>query len=228
MLENKSISILIVDPDTLIRAGLRSFLSKIDRPMEIIEATSRTEAEILLSRIKSIDITFIEIQMPGIENISTFTQFQHAYPDPAYVVLSVIEERTYVHEVLKLGVRGYIPKSSSSVMIIHALRLILDGEHYVPPPPSAVAIMKSKTLQDSVNTVRYQLDKDHTKRLTLRQSEVLQQLIEGKSNKEIAHYLGLAEGTVKIHITGIFKTLNVNNRTQAVVIATGLRNQGLL
>jgi DNA-binding NarL/FixJ family response regulator len=112
---------------------------------------------------------------------------------------------------MALGACGFISKTSSSRVMLSALRLIMAGGVYLPP-----AMMVHGTPDDSRPTI------GSTSFLTPRQREVLELLGQGRSNKEIARALNLTEGTVKLHVTAILKALNVSNRTKAVVVAAQL------
>ena len=136
------------------------------------------------------------------------------------IVLSASDDRLHVLQAVNLGAAGFIPKTSSSRVMLSALKLVLSGGVYLPPalldqgdhgnePPAA------KTGAEGAAAF-----------LTPRQREVLALLGQGKSNKEIARVLNLAEGTVKLHVTAILKALNVNNRTRAVVAASQLGLNG--
>lgn len=118
-------------------------------------------------------------------------------------------------EAVRLGAAGFIPKTSSSKVMLSALRLVMSGGVYLPP---ALIDENSVSTRDAPGA---DMSLDATP-LTPRQREVLALLGQGKSNKEIARTLNLSEGTVKLHVTAILKALNVSNRTGAVVAASRL------
>ena len=124
-----------------------------------------------------------------------------------------------VRQSIEAGAVGYIPKSSDPEILVNALKLVLSGGVYLPPnvlgsvdPAIGAAEVIGDELQGEPTD-------DQFARLTPRQREVLALMAQGKSNKEIAKELGLAAGTVKIHVSSIFKALKVSNRTRAVIAA---------
>jgi DNA-binding NarL/FixJ family response regulator len=119
-----------------------------------------------------------------------------------------------MQEALDHGAVGYIPKSESPAVILNALRLVLAGGVYIPP-------VLLRSMQGSRPTTR-----SAAENLTPRQRDVLQQLIAGKSNKEIACLFELTEATIKAHVTAIFKCLGVGNRAQAVRLVKRLGIRG--
>ena len=132
-------------------------------------------------------------------------------PQAAIVVVSASEDGRTIRSVMATGVKGYIPKRSDAKMFDNALKLILDGGTYVPPilinnPPINNLSTKSTGL----------------KTLTNRQSQVLDLIAQGKSNKQIAYDMGVSESTVKLHINALLRSLHVSNRTQAVITAQKL------
>jgi len=132
------------------------------------------------------------------------------YSSLPVVVLSASKLNSDVHRAIDAGAMGYIPKSSSSNVMLNALNLVLLGEVYIPS-----GLIKPGQLNPS-------LKEDLV--LTPRQSEVLYMLAQGLSNKQISADLGIAEATTKMHITAIMKSMGVSNRTQAAMVAQ--RNRG--
>jgi DNA-binding NarL/FixJ family response regulator len=116
---------------------------------------------------------------------------------------------------LKAGALGYIPKSASPQTVLSALQLVLTGNIYVPPLLARAA--------DTATTAQSAAAPEPLSALTERQIEVLKQLRDGHSNKEISNRLGIAEKTVKAHVAAIFRALNVVNRTQAANAARELQ-----
>lgn len=212
--------ILVADDHALFREGLRYILKDLSDDVEVIEAETRAEASRILEDGQTVDVVLMDLNMPGMDGLGSLKEFVECFPDKQVVVLSASEERSDVRRALGFGAKGYIPKSSSREVMVSALRLVLSGGTYLPPfllqdgPESAASGASAATNGDAGAG---------NAGLTPRQQEVLNCLALGKSNKEIARQLGLAEGTVKIHIAGILKALKVNNRTQAVIAAGKLR-----
>ena len=113
-----------------------------------------------------------------------------------------------IRKILSLGIKGYIPKRSDPKIMHNALKLILDGGTYIPP---ALIETSADSYKNSNNA--------NGKTLTHRQSQVLDLIAQGKSNKQIAYEMGVSEATVKLHINALLRSLKVHNRTQAVITA---------
>ena len=133
-------------------------------------------------------------------------------------MLSGSESRDDVMRAIDGGAMGFIPKSQPSRVMINALRLVLAGGVYLPVEILGLPAASPAASSANAGTVRTPADLG----MTGRQSEVLALLIQGKPNKLICRDLGLAEGTVKIHVTAILRALGVANRTQAVIAVSRL------
>jgi len=213
--------ILIGDDHLLFREGLRRLLEQLSADATFMDASTFDEALSIVGSDEVFDLVLIDLQMPGWRGFSGLEELCAAVPDTPVVVVSASESQSDVRSSLDAGAAGFIPKSSSVRIMLSALNLVFSGGIYLPP--SAIhADVVAKTTQASADTAGHaERVGGHT--LTQRQWEVLNCLREGKSNKQIAYELGLSEGTVKIHVTAIFKSLGVKNRTQAVIVASDLQ-----
>jgi DNA-binding NarL/FixJ family response regulator len=135
-------------------------------------------------------------------------------PDAQVVVLSASDSRKDILEALSAGAHGYIVKNQNMSQLVERLRHVLSGEIYVP------AVL-AELLPGPVEATELNSQPEQ-KALSSRQREVLKGLIEGKSNKEIARALNVAEGTVKIHLAALFRVLGATNRAHAVAIGKQL------
>jgi two-component system, NarL family, nitrate/nitrite response regulator NarL len=208
--------LLIVDDHAILREGLVALLQQFERGAEVLQASDTAEGFRLAEENPDLSAAFLDLNMPdqgGMEVIPIFTK---RFPQLPVIVLSSSEDPSDVRLALKSGAVGYVPKSASPKNILSALRLVLAGEIYIPP-----LMIDFEPLNDG--SARASLDAGE--RLTERQTEVLRQLCQGLSNKEISRALQLSEKTTKAHITAIFKTLGVINRTQAAAAA---RHRGLI
>lgn len=213
---NEPMHILLADDHDLVRDGIRSFLNLAAPDVEVSEAKDFAEALSVVSTGTPIDLTILDLNMPGMNGLSGLTVMRQKFPQMPVVILSGSVKRTDVLSALEHGAAGYLPKTLSGKALINALRLILSGERYIP----------SALLDDDGATGRPgEIDLDGLapdnplRQLTNREREVLSLLTKGMSNKEIAKQLNVREITVKVHLTGIFKKLGAANRTQAVKIA---------
>ena len=211
----KAMKILIADDHELFREGLSRVLQQLDGSVVVVEACDFPQTLALAEPEAGIDVVLLDLSMPGMTWGEGLVALRAKLPpDVPVIVLSASDDRRNVLEAVKLGAAGFIPKTSSSRIMISALELVLSGGVYLPnallQPNEPASSSASNSSRDT---------------LTPRQRDVLALLREGKSNKEIARVLELAEGTVKLHVTAILKALNVNNRTRAVVAANQLNSE---
>lgn len=209
--------ILIADDHELFRDGLRHVLDQLGGPLTIVEASDFAQAVAVVEQQTDIDIVLLDLSMPGMTWNEGIQRLKDLLPDSVpIIVLSASDDRRHVLQAVNLGASGFIPKTSSSRVMLSALKLVLSGGVYLPPALLEAGGSQGDGMGGSMageHAVSF---------LTPRQREVLALLGQGKSNKEIARVLQLAEGTVKLHVTAILKALNVNNRTRAVVAASQL------
>lgn len=206
--------ILIADDHELFRDGLRLVLSELGPDLRIIEAAGYDETLEVANREEDLDLVLLDLVMPGMPWSEGLGALKRRLPKVPVVILSASEDRRLVLEAVRLGASGFIPKTSSSKVMLSALRLVMSGGVYLPPALIDESGVSSRDTDPALSL-------DATP-LTPRQREVLALLGQGKSNKEIARILNLSEGTVKLHVTAILKALNVSNRTGAVVAASRL------
>jgi len=191
----------------------------------IYEAENCDNAVHIAMEQQQLDLILLDLVMRGTNGIDALKTLRNCVPSIPIVIVSGTEEPNTVKKALDCGAQGFIPKSSNSEIMLGALRLVLSGGVYIPSlllNDSVKDPSNESTLGNSVNReneLHSSPPADHG--LTLRQLEVLSLICRGLSNKEISRTLGLAEGTVKIHVTAILKTLRVTSRTQAVIAAQG-------
>lgn len=215
--------ILITDDHTLFREGLRYVLRQLEEGVLILEAGDCREAVRLASEHPDLDLVLLDLVMEGTRGLDALRILRDHAPSVPIVVVSAVEERDIVRQTLDHGAQGYIPKSSTGQVMINALRLILSGGVYLPPLLlDAPARHTQAVVSDNPSPAAYAAGRQAGHGLTLRQLEVLALMCQGMSNKQICRVLELSVGTVKIHVTAILKTLNVSNRTQAVLSAKRL------
>lgn len=202
--------ILIGDDHVLFREGLRRLLEQLKDSSTFAEADSFDEL-LSLAADEPFDLILTDLRMPGWPGFEGIAALRERQPAAKVVVVSASEAHSDVRDSLENGAAGYIPKSSSVKIMLSALDLIFSGGIYVP-----ATVLRDGLGPEASGPVPPS-DPALEQLLTQRQREVLERLREGKSNKQIAHELGLSEGTVKIHMTAIFKSLGVRNRTQAAM-----------
>lgn len=164
-----------------------------------------------------VNVALVDWHMPGVDGVAWFERLIADNPSTRVVVMSGAEDAARVRELLAVGAAGFIPKTDSAAVIVQAMRLVLAGGTYAPA--RLLSGDNDSRADDGVAPAKRASDPPFNN-LTGRQLEVLRLLARGMPNKLIARELGLSEGTVKVHVLAIFRTLNVNNRTEAVVAAS--------
>jgi DNA-binding NarL/FixJ family response regulator len=200
--------ILVVDDHEVIRVGLRMILK--DTELEITaEATSAAEA------LKSVadatpDVVLMDIRMEGGDGLNTLGRIKLDHPDLPVVLFSAYDNPTYIARAVALGAAGFVLKSAERSKLIGALETAASGE-------SAWTREELRRVTGALATPR--LGQDIEVPLTQRESEVLRQMAQGLTNKEIAKMLGISYETVKEHVQHILRKIGVSDRTQAAVWA---------
>lgn len=210
-------TILLADDHALFRDGMRYVLQQLADEVEILDASSFAEALQFAESRPEINLVLMDLHMPGSNGAPSVRTFNLKHPDMPLVVVSGSEQREDMERVMEYGAMGFISKMTSSKVMLAALRMVLDGGIYLPP----------QLLQQSVDNMDQGAPDKRSRRsnefgLTSRQVDVLRHLSQGLSNKETAQKMGLAEGTVKIHVAAIFQVLHVSNRMDAVRAAQRL------
>lgn len=215
--------VVIADDHALVRGGIAMLLRVLNSDCEVLETNGYEQTLSLLSETDNIDLVLFDLFMPGVRGIDDVRHICQTWPDVPIVLVTVEEDINTIHQALKAGVSGYIPKSSTPEVTMSAIRLVMSGGIYLPP--SAIRASDADLGQGQFSDPRRPADQaaaDLKGILTKRQIEVLDLMILGKSNKAIAEALGLTPGTVKIHMSRIFKVLKVSNRTEAARKYSGL------
>ncbi|GEP07669.1 response regulator [Methylobacterium oxalidis] len=211
---------LVADDDEFFRMALRAILQNRLGFAEVIETGSLDEAIEHLGRREDIALALFDLAMPGMQGAGSLRAVREVRPETLTAIVSASKRRQDILQALEAGGHGYIPKGIGVAELGQALEMILKGFIYVPPlladissgpchepsPPPAPA---DATLPTS---------------FTPRQREVLELIVQGKSNKEIARALSLGEGTVKIHVAALFRTLGVSSRSAAAAIGGRVLN----
>lgn len=203
-----AIRALIADDHELFRSGMKQLLVDVLGAEDVREAESMDRALEILTNEGAGDLVLVDWRMPGMSGAESLAALRDGFPEAKVAVISAWEERTDILAALGAGVHGYIPKSLPSTQIAAALQGILEGRIFVPP-----AMGKRDAGAGESSGGAFKLDQD---KLTLRQRDVLQELLKGQASKEIARTLDIAEGTVKIHLAAIYRALGVRTRAEAI------------
>ena len=201
--------LLVIDDHPVVRHGLAALLEQSLAETTVLAAGSSDEGLALAELHSDLDAAFLDLMMPGLAGMAAIRIFGEKHPALPVIVLSSSDDPDDVRRALANGALGYVPKSAGAQTIISALRLVLAGEIYIPPLV-LLAAAQSNPVRGGAGAIG---------ELTERQREVLVLVARGLQNKEIGELLGLADKTVKTHVTAIFRTLRVINRTQAASVA---------
>ena len=198
---------LLADDHPLMREGVRQVLAQLEPPVEIIDAHDYPSLFAQTAAHPDLDLAVVDLNMPGFVGIQGIAQFRNRFPDIPLVVLSASESPHDIRSALAAGALGYIPKATSTTVMLTALRQVLSGDLYVPPCLGDSGLHNVVSLSEDLQQCG----------LTARQLEVARLLAQGCTNKAIAGMLAMTESTVKVHIAAIFRAFKVTNRTEAVL-----------
>lgn len=202
--------VLIADDHALFRKGLKLLLADSFPKADLRDVDSLDAALEFLSG-SPVDLAILDLRMPGMNGAESLRAVREAYPETSVLVLSGSDARHDVLSALGAGVHGYVVKASPDAEVLAAIERVRRGQVYVPPQLASPVAAEPPPTSDPTPAA--------FEGLTPRQKDVLRLLAKGKSNKEIARDLDLAEGTVKIHLAAVLRFLKARNRTEAAVLA---------
>ncbi len=197
--------ILVVDDHALVREGLRQVLKGLDEDLEVLQAGTCAQAFALAQTHGDLDLVLLDYHLPDMNGLDALPIFGERHPELPVVLLSGSANTHIMRQVLQAGAAGFVTKSSVSDELLRAVRNVLNGDIYLPSELNASTSIAEKVTEGPA--------------LTQRQELVLRCLLDGQSNREIADHLRVSEETVKSHVAAILRQFDVQNRTQAVVIA---------
>ncbi len=206
---------LIADDDEFFSMALSSILTSKLGFSEVIQTSSLDEAVDKLSSRPDVSLALFDLAMPGMQSPASLRAVRDCFATLRIAVVSASKSRADILAALEAGVHGYVPKSLGVVELAHALQQIVDEIIYVPPNIAEflpVTEVGEKSLERTTPSAEPALNT-----LTPRQRDVLELLVQGNSNKAIARTLNLGEGTVKVHMAALFRSLGVATRTAAAV-----------
>lgn len=205
--------VLLVDDHAMFREGMKFLLSDLDESLQFSEAGTLEQAITSLND-NGADLILLDLNLPGVDGLTALHHIRATFCTIPLAVVSGFDDPAQIRTAIDNGASGYVPKSSSSEVLIAALRIILAGGVYLPP---AALDFVNDSLSDDDIEGQFQL-----KLLTSRQTAVLLKAIQGVPNKVIARQLHISDGTVKAHLSAAYRTLGVHNRTEAVFAAARL------
>jgi DNA-binding NarL/FixJ family response regulator len=196
------ISVLLVDDHALVRRGFRRMLDD-DETLEVVgEASNGAEAVRLAEQLHP-QVIVMDCQLPELNGVAATRIILRSHPEAAILMLSMHSEDTLVRQALDAGARGYVLKNANDLDLASAIKNVAAGKSVMDPQ-----LQRTETLKGERDTA-----------LTARELEVLQHIVAGKSNKEIASELDLSVNTVSVHRANIMERLGIHKTAELVVYA---------
>jgi DNA-binding NarL/FixJ family response regulator len=207
-----TVSVCLVDDQTLVRQGIRSLLELSDDIRIVGEAADGAQAMEIIPQSKP-DVVLLDMRMPGMSGLDVLNALAAKGDMPPTIILTTFDDDQLVLAGLKAGARGYLLKDVSLEQLVDAVKEVANGGSLVQPVVTQRLLTGLERMQNDFTSL------DRPDPLTDRETEILRLMAGGYSNKEIANSLGVAEGTVKNHVSNILSKLGVRDRTRAVLKA---------
>jgi DNA-binding NarL/FixJ family response regulator len=207
-----TVSVCLVDDQTLVRQGIRSLLELSDDIRIVGEAVDGKQALQLIPQVKP-DVVLLDMRMPGMSGLDVLNALSALGNMPPTIILTTFDDDQLVLAGLKAGARGYLLKDVSLQQLVDAVKEVASGGSLVQPVVTQRLLTGLERMHNEFTSL------DRPDPLTDRETEILRLMAGGYSNKEIANSLGVAEGTVKNHVSNILSKLGVRDRTRAVLKA---------
>ena len=201
--------VLLVDDHVAVRQALRMMLEAEADVTVVGEASSGAEGIAAAARLGP-DVTIVDLAMPGMGGLAAIPELRRVAPRTAILVFTMHHNTAYVHEAMRAGARGYVLKSAPKEELLAAIRALTAGGGYLQPAITGTVLRR--LLSDTRVA-------GGRSAITAREVQILEAVADGKSNKEIAGALAIAEDTVKTHLRNLFEKLGAADRAQAVAIA---------
>lgn len=214
--------VLVVDDHTLIREAMRGVLRELDADAIVLEAASAADAIAKVDQSRELALVLLDLRLADRSGLEVLRELRRDHPGIPVVMLSAFNDHESVVASLDGGAQGFIPKTDSREILLVALRLVLAGGIYIPPDALSRTAALSEPPPPATAEPARQRPTPAELGLTERQVDVLALIMQGKSNKLICRALGLAEPTVKNHVSAILKALEVTNRTEAALAVASL------
>ena len=203
--------ILVVDDHALVREGLCQVLQGLADQVEVLQAGTCTQGFAIAQSHADIDLVLLDYHLPDMTGLTALKIFGNRHPELPIIMLSGSANMQVMRHVIQAGASGFVTKSALSDELLFAVRQVLDGSEYVPPNFDETSANPQSASDKKADASRTGL--------TQKQELVLRELLDGRSNREIADAISISEETVKTHVAAILRHFDVQNRTQAVVAA---------
>ena len=198
----KKITVLLVDDHSLVRRGFRRMLED-EADMEVVGEAGNGEDSIKLAKELHPQVVVMDCALPGMNGLDATRRIIENSPSTAVLMLSMHTESTWVRQAIEAGAKGYVLKNAMDLELGAAIRKVAAGETVFDPQVEQKSVLKG----------------ERSAALTQRELEVLQMIVDGKSNKEIATALELSANTVAVHRANIMNSLGIHKTAELVVYA---------
>lgn len=206
---------LIVDDHSIVTMSLEMLLKDFDNQENTVYSANTKEDAIALADQygETADLMILDLSMPGVQGTSLMEEIVAAHPTLKILVMSGLQDQQSIVRVLQMGAAGFIPKSLDAELLSSAIGFVLKGGVYIPVK------LLNQAQKSGLLTAREPASEAGSVHLTDRQKDVLELLAKGAPIKRICKELNLSEGTVKTHVTAIYRAFGANNRTEALLEA---------
>ena len=206
------IKVMLVDDQNQVRKGVRSLLELSEEIEVIAEASDGAEAIRMIPQVAP-DVVLLDMRMPGLSGLDVLKELSQNDTLPPTIILTTFDDDELVLGGIKSGAKGYLLKDVALADLVNAIKTVAEGGSIVKPAVTQRLLKGLENLQNDFSSL------DRPDPLTDRETEILRLMAGGYSNKEIASSLGVAEGTVKNHVSNILSKMGVRDRTRAVLKA---------
>jgi two-component system response regulator DegU len=225
----RTVKIVIADDHQLLREGVKRILN-MEKDFEVVGECGDGIQVVELCNTLRPDVVLMDINMPVENGVVATERLKEFFPEIKVIILSIHDDENYVFETLRKGASGYLLKDMEAESLINAIRSVVAGHAYIHPKVTGKLINQLRRMSyldptgvaggdQSLKEAGVKYIHQPNSPLTRREAEVLRLLAEGKSNKSIGEILFISEKTVKNHVSSILQKMEVEDRTQAVIIA---------
>lgn len=197
------IKVLVVDDHNIVRDGLKLILNFNEQIEVCAEAGSITETLFIIPKVNP-DVILLDFKLPDGDGVNGCISIKNQFPNVKIIILTAYSQEHLIIETIKAGADGYLLKNIKSDELIKSIINVYNGGSVLDP-----------SVTSGVFNIMARKDKAEQNILSPRETEILEMLSFGKSNKEIAHIMSISDKTVRNYISNIFKKINVSNRTEA-------------
>jgi DNA-binding NarL/FixJ family response regulator len=207
-----SITVFLADDHAVVRDGLRHLLEAQSDIKVVGDAANGRQTLHLIERLNP-DVAIMDIAMPELNGIEAARKIRTDCPSTQVIILSIYSTEEHVSRALQAGARGYVLKESAGIEVVNAVRAVHSGHHYLSQK------LSDRLIDDYLHQIKSSGERDPLARLSSREREVLQLVVEGKSSAEIAEVLSLSVKTVETYRSRIFRKLDIDDLPTLVKFA---------